>query len=58
MKLSGITAIEKALGKKRAAEVLDGLIVKPKGGPALAPQSDKRPELHPEEAILEAFEEE
>ena len=58
VKLSGITAIEKALGKKRAAEVLDGLIVKPKGGPALAPQSDKRPELHPEEAILEAFEEE
>ena len=58
VKLAGITAIEKALGKKRAAEALDGLIVKPKGGPALAPQSDKRPELHPEEAILEAFEEE
>lgn len=58
VKLAGITAIEKALGKKRAAEALDGLIVKPKGGPALAPQTDKRPELHPEEAILEAFEEE
>lgn len=58
VKLAGITAIEKALGKKRAAETLEGLIVKPKGGPALAPQTDKRPELHPEEAILEAFEEE
>lgn len=58
VKLAGITAIEKALGKKRAAEALEGLIVKPKGGPALAPQTDKRPELHPEEAILEAFEEE
>lgn len=56
--LIGITKIEKALGKKQAAETLGDLIVKPKGGPALAPQTDKRPELHPEEAILEAFEEE
>lgn len=35
---------EKALGKKRAGEIAD-LIVKPRGAPTLAPESDKRPAL-------------
>jgi hypothetical protein len=43
--LLGITAMEKAIGKKVFAEVLDGLIVKPSGKPTLVPESDKRPAL-------------
>lgn len=57
-KMAGITTIEKLLGKKKAAEALDGLLVKPQGKPAIAPVTDKRPEIHPEETILNAFEEE
>ena len=56
-KLCSITTIEKLLGKKDAAEILDGCIEKPKGSPTLAPASDKRPEYTPEEAILDAFDE-
>ena len=56
-KLCSITTIEKLLGKKDAAEILDGCIEKPKGSPALAPASDKRPEYKLEGAILDAFDE-
>lgn len=41
---------EKALGKKQAGEIAD-LIVKPKGKPALVPESDKRPQLEPEVTV-------
>lgn len=41
-KLYGITAMEKIVGKKRLAEVLGDLIVKPQGKPVLVPESDKR----------------
>lgn len=41
----GITAMEKVLGKKQFADLLDGLIIKPSGKPTLVPESDKRPEL-------------
>lgn len=44
-KVLGITAMTKLLGKKRFAELLDGLIYKPPGKPVLAPESDKRPEM-------------
>ena len=57
-KLIGVTALEKLLGAKRAAAILGDLLVKPKGQPSLAPISDKRPEVHPEEAVLNQFEEE
>jgi hypothetical protein len=40
--LKGITALEKALGRKVFTQVLDGLITKPKGKPTLVPSSDKR----------------
>lgn len=40
--LKGITALEKTLGKKVFAKVLDGLITKPKGKAILVPSSDKR----------------
>ncbi len=40
--LKGITALEKTLGKKVFAQMLDGLIVKPQGKSILVPISDKR----------------
>lgn len=42
-KLLSPAAMEKALGKKRVAELLDGCIVREPGKPMLAPESDKRP---------------
>lgn len=56
-KLCSITTIEKLLGKKDAAEILNGCIEKPKGAPTLAPASDKRPEYKHADAILDAFDE-
>ncbi len=53
--LIGITAMEKAFGKKEIAKVLKGLIVKPQGKPKLAPVTDKRPEFKPEKLVLDAF---
>lgn len=44
--LLGITAMEKALGKKVFADVLGDLIIKPEGKPTLVPESDKRPALN------------
>lgn len=44
-KLLGITAMEKLLGKKKFAEILNGLVEKPQGKPALVPSSDKRQKM-------------
>ena len=44
-KLLGISKIEDLCGKKKAAQLLDGLIIKPPGKPVLAPESDKRPAI-------------
>jgi len=54
-KILGITAMTKLLGKKRFEEILGKLVIKPQGKPVLAPESDKRPEMH---NIDEAFSEE
>lgn len=43
--LLGITAMEKALGKKRFTELLDELVIKPAGKPTLVPEGDKRPAI-------------
>lgn len=43
--LLGITAMEKAIGKKRFAELLNDLVVKPAGKPTLVSVDDKRPAL-------------
>ena len=38
-----VTGMEKALGKKKVAELLPDLIDKTAGAPTIAPASDKRP---------------
>jgi hypothetical protein len=43
--LLGITAMEKVLGKKEFARLLEELVVKPVGKPTLVPEGDKRPAL-------------
>jgi hypothetical protein len=43
--LLGLTAMEKALGKKKFAELLGDLVAKPPGKPTLARVDDKRPAL-------------
>lgn len=45
MKLKPITSIEKIVGKKRFAELLSDVVIKPQGKPTLAPLEDKRPAM-------------
>jgi hypothetical protein len=42
----GITAMEKALGRKNFENLLGDLILKPPGKPTLVKESDKRPEIN------------
>ena len=43
--LKGSTKLEELIGKKRLAELLDGLLIKPQGKPVLVPESDSRPAI-------------
>ncbi len=43
--LQTIGNLEKLVGKKSLAEMLEGILVKPKGSPTLAPITDKRPSI-------------
>ena len=54
-KLKGFTDIEKLIGKKKFAELLDGLIVKPEGKPVLVQEKDNRPELDTTAKMREEF---
>lgn len=45
MKLNSITSIEKLIGKKRFAEILSDMTIKPQGKPTLVPIEDKRPAM-------------
>ena len=54
-KMIGITKMEKLLGKKKMQELIGDLIDKPRGSAQLAPADDKRPQFHPEDEIMEAF---
>lgn len=56
--LKGITALEKTLGKKVFAQVLDGLIVKPQGKPTLVSISDKRQPIKINNTVETEFKEE
>lgn len=44
--LKGLGALEEIVGKKRLADLLADLIVKPTGKPVLAKESDKRPAIN------------
>jgi hypothetical protein len=57
-KVMGITAMEKALGKSRFAELLGGLVEKPQGKPALVPEGDKRPAINKATQDFNDYEEE
>lgn len=57
MKLKPITAIEKIIGKKRFAEILGDVVVKPQGKPTLVPSEDKRPAMGYTQAQLDFAEE-
>lgn len=57
MKLKPITAIEKIVGKKRFAEILGDVVVKPQGKPTLVPSEDKRPAMGYTQAQLDFAEE-
>lgn len=49
-KLTGITNMEKAIGKKEVTRLLGDYIIKPQGKPTLAPITDKRPVYNSAEA--------
>lgn len=51
--LLGVTEMVKVLGKKKFEEVLGSLIVKPRGKPTIAPETDKRPAFSPAEPEIE-----
>lgn len=52
--LLGITALKKVVGSTVFNEIVEPMLIKPQGRPALVPQSDKRPEL----SVLNDFKEE
>ncbi len=52
-----LTQMESDFGKKAVAEILGGLITKPKGKPTLALASSKKPEYKLDEQVLKAFDE-
>ena len=56
--LLGITAMEKAVGKKKFSELLTGLIVTPPGKPALVPENDRHTAIDSKVQTLKDFEEE
>lgn len=53
MKLKPITSIEKIVGKKRFAELLSDVVIKPQGKPTLVPLEDKRPAMGYAQAQLD-----
>jgi hypothetical protein len=54
-KLNGITAMEKAIGKKVFSELLGDLVIKPTGKPTLVPEGDKRPEINSTASAIADF---
>lgn len=54
-KVLGITAMEKAIGKKVFGEVLGDLVIKPEGKPVLVSETDKRPEINTADSAKKDF---
>lgn len=54
-KMVGITELERLVGKKKFAELLGDLLVKPQGKPTLAPDDDPRTEWRPRNTADEDF---
>lgn len=50
-KLKTITNIEKLIGKKRFADILNDVVIKPQGKPTLVPESDKRQAMGYQQAV-------
>jgi hypothetical protein len=57
MKLAGLTAFGKLLGKKKMEELLGPYIIKPPGKPTLVPEQDKRPEISSVDSARNDFKE-
>ncbi|GKX27871.1 hypothetical protein SH1V18_03510 [Vallitalea longa] len=55
--LLGITAMQKAIGKKAFEELLSDLVIKPTGKPTLVQESDKRPAWQSEDDAKKDFQE-
>jgi hypothetical protein len=55
--LLSVAAMEKSIGKKKVAELLDGLIETRTGAPTVAPETDKRPRYDRRAEALKDFEE-
>lgn len=53
--LQTITELEKLVGKKRFAELLNAVILKPPGSPTLVPNDDKRPAIDSLQAAKNDF---
>lgn len=53
--LYGITAMEKAIGKKEFGTLLSDLVIKPAGKPVLVSQEDKRPEINSLQSAKDDF---
>lgn len=50
-KLKTLTSIEKLIGKKRFADILNDVVIKPQGKPTLVPESDKRQAMGYRQAV-------
>jgi len=56
-KVKGIGDLEKLLGKTEFESVLEGFIIKPPGKPSLAPETDTRPSIDPNDEAAKEFSE-
>ncbi len=58
IEMQTITALEKAITKKKFGELLGSVVEKPPGKPTLVPADDNRPEYDPVQSEFEVMEEE
>ena len=56
LEMQTITALEKAITKKKFGDLLGDVVEKPPGKPTLVPENDKRPEYDPVKSEFEVME--